>query len=317
MTSRAILTAAELDLFTQLDERAATAGELATRLQLDPRALARLLDCLVTLDLIRKGCDGYTVTAGGTHFSARHPTSALAMLRHLNTIWDNWSNLTAAVRNGSNSARRTVIGSASEEDTRAFIGAMHVVARRTAADVAAACNAQRFSTLLDIGGGSAAYTIAFLERNPHLHAVLFDLPNVVPIAEENIARERLRDRVTFVSGDFGTDELPGGCDLALLSAIIHQNGPQENLDLYAKVHRALEPGGVLLIRDHIMDESRTRPPDGALFALNMLVNTTAGDTYTFAEVEEPLRQVGFEQVRLLRSGEHMDCLVEASKANAT
>jgi predicted O-methyltransferase YrrM len=314
MTSRAILTAAELDLFTRLDQEAATAGELAATLQLDQRALTRLLDFLVTLGLFQKQSAAYRVTENGAHFSARHPTSALAMLQHLNMLWDNWSYLTATVRDGNNPARRTVIGTASEEDARSFIGAMHAIARRVAADIAAACDAQQFKRLLDIGGGSGAYTIAFLQKNPHLHAVLFDLPNVVPMAQQNIVSEGLQDRVTFAQGDFGKDELPGGCDLALLSAIIHQNGPQENIELYAKVHRALEPGGVLLIRDHIMDESRTKPPEGALFALNMLVNTSAGDTYTFGEVEEPLRQAGFSQVRLLRFGERMDCLVEARKA---
>jgi SAM-dependent methyltransferase len=315
MTSRAILTAAELDLFTRLDESAVTAAELAATLQLDQRALTRLLDFLVTLGLFQKQGEAYRVTENGTHFSARHPTSALAMLQHLNMLWENWSHLTEAVRKGSGPRRRTVIGAESEEDSRSFIGAMHAIARRVAADVAAVFDAQRFEKLLDIGGGSGAYTIAFLRRNPHLHAVLFDLPIVVPMARQNIVSEGLADRVTFVQGDFGNDELPGGCDLALLSAIIHQNGPPENIALYAKVHRALEPGGVLLIRDHIMDESRTKPPDGALFALNMLVNTSAGDTYTFAEVEQPLREVGFSSVRLLRSGERMDCLVEARKAS--
>jgi SAM-dependent methyltransferase len=316
MISRAILTAAELDLFTRLDKQAATAGDLAPALQLDQRALTRLLDFLVTLGLFHKQGEAYRVTENGAHFSARHPTSALAMLQHLNMLWNNWSYLTATVRDGNNPGRRTVIGTASEDDARSFIGAMHAIARRVAADIAAACDALRFERLLDIGGGSGAYTIAFLQNNPHLHAVLFDLPNVVPMARQNIVGAGLEDRVTFMQGDFGTDELPGGCDLALLSAIIHQNGPEENIELYAKVHRALEPGGVLLIRDHIMDESRTKPPDGALFALNMLVNTAAGDTYTFAEVEKPLRQVGFSQVRLLRSGERMDCLVEATKASA-
>jgi predicted O-methyltransferase YrrM len=315
MTSRAILTAAELDLFTRLDKRPATAAELAAALQLDQRALTRLLDFLVSVGLFQKQSEAYRVTESGAHFSAHNSTSSLAMLQHLNLLWENWSHLSTAVREGSSPRRKAVSGSASEEDARSFIGAMHAIARRVATDVAGTYDTQRFERLLDIGGGSGAYTIAFLQKNPRLHAVLFDLPNVVPMARQNIASEGLEDRVTFAEGDFGKDELPRGCDLALLSAIIHQNGPEENLELYAKVQRALAPGGVLLIRDHIMDESRTKPPDGALFALNMLVNTAAGDTYTLAEVEKPLRQVGFSAVRLLRSGERMDCLVEATKVS--
>ena len=313
MVSRVILTAAELDLFTRLAEQPVAADEIAAGLGLDERGLTRLLDCLVTQGLLERKRGRYRVTKGGAHLASGHPSSVLPMVQHLGTIWDNWSQLTECVRSGGNPRRRTVSGSASEPDTRAFIGAMHVAARPTAAAVAKACDLRRFSQLLDVGGGSGAYTIAFLKTSPHLRAVLFDLPGVIGIAEDNVAQAGLRDRVTFVAGDFYTDELPSGCDLALLSAIIHQNSPQQNLDLYAKIHRALEPGGVLLIRDHVMDESRTKPPEGALFALNMLVNTPGGDTYTFAEIADTLRRAGFANRRLLRSGEHMDCVVEARK----
>jgi len=116
-----------------------------------------------------------------------------------------------------------------------------------------------------------------------------------------------------VAGDFYKDVLPQGCDLALLSAIIHQSSPQENLSLYRKIYQALEPGGAVLIRDHIMNESRTRPPAGALFAINMLVHTTGGDTYTFGEIKASLEQAGFQDVKLVRSGELMDCLAEGRK----
>jgi len=113
------------------------------------------------------------------------------------------------------------------------------------------------------------------------------------------------------------DDLPPGCDIALLSAIIHQNSPQQNVELYRKIYQALDPGGTLIIRDHVMDESRTSPPAGALFALNMLVNTQAGDTYTFMEVKNTLNIAGFIEVKLAISGKEMDCIVEAIKPNST
>jgi SAM-dependent methyltransferase len=313
MLSRVILTAAELDLFTRLADQPITAGEIAAGFGLDERGLTRLLDCLVTQGLLEKKHGRYRVTKHGAYLASGHPSSILPMVQHLGTIWDNWSQLTECVRSGGNPRRRAVSGSTSEQDTRAFIGAMHVAARPTAAAVAEACDLRRFSQLLDVGGGSGAYTIAFLKKSTNLRAVLFDLPGVIRIAEDNVAQAGLRDRVAFVAGDFYKDELPSGCDLALLSAIIHQNSPEQNLDLYAKIHRALEPGGVLLIRDHVMDESRTKPPDGALFALNMLVNTPGGDTYTFTEIANTLRRAGFANTRLLRSGEHMDCMIEARK----
>jgi len=154
-----------------------------------------------------------------------------------------------------------------------------------------------------------------LRKNPQLKAVIFDLKGVIPITKEKVGENNFLDRVNFVAGDFYLDDLPSGCDIALLSAIIHQNSPQQNVELYRKIYHALNSGGTLIIRDHIMDESRTDPPAGALFALNMLVNTQAGDTYTFEEVKDTLKSAGFVEVNLVISGKEMDCLVEAKKPN--
>ncbi len=199
------------------------------------------------------------------------------------------------------------------ESRQAFIGAMHVIGRRLSEDVARSLNLSGFKQLLDIGGGSGTYTRAFLKSNPQLKAVLFDLNDVIPMAKERLSSAGFLGRTELVPGDFYHDELPKGCDVALLSAIIHQNSPGQNLELYSKAFRALEPGGMLIIRDHIMDKPRTWPPEGAMFAINMLVNTRGGDTYTFEEVEKELKEAGFRNVELVRSGERMDCIVTAKK----
>jgi hypothetical protein len=146
-------------------------------------------------------------------------------------------------------------------------------------------------------------------------ALLFDLENVISMAKERLAEEKIEDRVDLAAGDFYRDGLPKGCDLALVSAIIHQNSPGDNLQLFSKIYRALDPDGAVLIRDHIMDESRTKPLAGAVFAINMLVNRRGGDTYTFAEVKVGLEKAGFVEVKQLRYGESMDCLVEGRKPN--
>ena len=312
LKSRVILTAATLDVFTILHGKPATARQLAGRLRLQPRGATRLLDCLVTLGVLEKRSGSYSLTSSGEPLSSHHPDTILPMVLHLNSLWVTWSGLTETVKKGKN-PRRAVIRERDTKSLKAFIGAMHVVGRSLAAEIASSFEAGRFCRLLDIGGGSGTYTIAFLKRDPKMTAVIFDLKRVIPMARERLKAEGLLKRVGLAAGDFYRDELPGGCDLALLSAIIHQNSPAENLALFRKVRRALEPGGAILIRDHIMDESRTKPPAGALFALNMLVNTDGGDTYTFAEVRKGLERAGFADVRLVRTGERMDCLVEARK----
>lgn len=315
MKSRVILSAAELDFFSKLDDNFVSAKELADMSGLDERATTRILDCLVTYDLLEKENNRYRTTEKGSHLSSLNRESALPMIKHMNVIWNNWSHLTDVIKKGTNSYLKPVVDSESKADRNAFIGAMHVAARRISAKIANAYDLSSFKKLLDIGGGSGAYSIAFLKKNPQLNAVIFDLKGVIPIAKEKVRENNFQDRVNFVVGDFYVDDLPSGCDVALLSAIIHQNSPQQNVELYRKIYHALDPGGTLIIRDHIMDESRTNPPAGALFALNMLVNTQAGDTYTFREVKDTLKTAGFVEVKLVISGKEMDCLVEAIKPN--
>ena len=312
MRSRIILTAAELDLFTIIQDSPTTAEKIAERFGFDHRALERVLDCLVTFGLLQKNEETYSVTHEGAPYSSKHSASELAMLLHMNHLWDSWSDLTEAVKNGPGYERKPRM-QMEMDGRRAFIGAMHVGGRSLSEEIAGSLDLRGYRKLLDIGGGSGTYTTAFLNHNPQLQAILFDLKEVIPMAKERLSSEGLLDRVELIAGNFYSDDLPGGCDLALLSAIIHQNSRQQNLELFRKARRSMEPGGMLLIRDHIMDEQRTHPPQGALFAVNMLVNTQGGDTYTFHEVAQDLKEAGFTDVKLLRSGERMDCVVAAVK----
>jgi cyclopropane fatty-acyl-phospholipid synthase-like methyltransferase len=150
---------------------------------------------------------------------------------------------------------------------------------------------------LDVGGGSGAYAIAFAQAQPGLEVVVFDLPNVVPLTQGYVAAAGLSDRITTQSGDYNVNELGAGFDLAFLSAIIHANSPEQNRALLVRCARALNPGGQVVIQDFIMDEDRTTPAFGALFALNMLVGTSGGDTYTEAEVNGWLEACGFTDFR--------------------
>lgn len=310
--SRIILTACELDVFTELHERPMAPSELAASHGWDTRAIHRLLDCLVSFGLLEKFDSRYQNSEPGSYLSSQHPLTIRALVLHYSHLWHRWSRLTEIVQNGPEPDAIPLDGR-DPGIQRAFIGAMHAIGRSLSEEIADLYDLTPFRCLLDIGGASGTYTIAFLKKNPNLRAILFDLPTVIPLAEERIRNEGLEQRVTLVTGDFYKDDLPASCDLALLSAIIHQNSPGQNVDLYAKAYRALDPGGVILIRDFIMDDSRTKPSQGAVFALNMLLNTPGGDTYTFAEVSEQLTQAGFQHAALVHSDERMASLVEARK----
>ena len=119
--------------------------------------------------------------------------------------------------------------------------------------------------------------------------------------------------MTLTAGDFYVDDLPGGADFAWVSAICHQHSRRHNRELFAKVHKALVPGGRIALRDVVMEPCRTRPAEGALFAINMLVNTDSGGTYTFEEYADDLRAAGFEDPRLAVKHEAMNSVVVAVK----
>ncbi|MGE5855033.1 MAG: methyltransferase [Syntrophaceae bacterium] len=314
MESRILLSAAEMNLFTLLEEEPSSAENLAGRLHADPRGMTILLDALAAMGLLVKEAGTYrTAPAAAPFLSDQSPRSVLPMILHAAHLWEMWSGLTAIVR-GAGSPETPESEAQDADELQAFIGAMHVVGTPLAQKIVTAVQPGPARNLIDVGGASGTYTIAFLQAAPELKATLFDRPAVIRMARKRLAEAGVLDRVRLVAGDFYRNELPGGHDLALLSAIIHQNSPEENVDLFQKVYRALIPGGRIVIRDHVMEPDRTEPKDGAIFAVNMLVNTEGGSTYTYDEIRGWLEQAGFANVRFLKAGEHMDGLVEAFKS---
>jgi ubiquinone/menaquinone biosynthesis C-methylase UbiE len=310
MECRVLLTGAELDIFTHLAEPAAS-RDLAEKQGWHERPLTVVLDALAAMGVLIKK-DGHYRTDPGLLplLSAHSPQSVLPMIKHAATIWKNWSNLTRIVAE-TGGVEKPPGRFEGREDQKAFIGAMHVIGRQHAPAIARAVQPGPARRLLDVGGASGTYTIAFLEAAPQMSATLFDLPDVVAIGRVRVAEAGLADRVTFVSGNFYTDPLPSGHDLALLSAIIHQNSPAQNLALYKKVWAALVPQGRLVIRDYVMNSDKTAPQSGALFAINMLVGTPGGGTYTYEEIRSGLAEAGFENIRLIQEEDRMMGLVEA------
>ena len=310
-----ISAAAELDLFSLLGDAPATIDTLAARVEASPRGLAILLDALVALGLLTKRDQRYCVEPDVAELLCeRSATNILPAVRHQANCLRRWAQLGRVVQTGE-PAERTPSIRGQAADCEAFIGAMNNFTLSVAPQMVAKLEPLTFQRLLDVGGASGTWTVAFLRAVPDATAVLFDLPEVVPLARQRLARAGLADRVTLVPGDYNTDELPGGADFAWLSAIAHQNSPGQNRALYRKIHSALVPGGALVIRDIVMDADRTSPQAGALFAVNMLVNTDGGNSYTRDEFTDDLKSVGFADVELIhRDDVWMNSLIRARKS---
>ncbi len=313
--SRLILTAAELDLFTFLDRDLKSCQEVAEALGLDLRATGIFLDALAGLGFLEKKGSGYSLSEGlSCGLSGRCEKTVLPLLRHMGTLWRRWGALNQVLRTGF----PPETGSWEErscEEREAFIGAMHVIGQQMAHDIVASIPLEGIKSLLDVGGASGTYAMAFLDAKKDLRVTLLDLPSVIPLARKRLEQRGLLDKVELVAADFERDPLPCGYDMVFLSAIVHQNDRIQNRNLFSKVRQALNPGGRLVIRDHVMDPSRTQPPAGALFAVNMLVSTRGGTTYTFQELREDLESAGLGQVSWTRMGQKMDSLVEAIRTD--
>ena len=308
-----LAAAADLDLFSPLTSTPLSATELARVLGCNERGLAILLDALAALGLLEKSGDRYALAPGlEALLTADGPQSILAMTQHQAHCLRNWVQLASVVKSGRPApAIPSVRGETGEQE--AFIGGMHNISAPVAGQVIQAVQPLQFKHLLDIGGASGTWTIAFLGACPSAQATLFDLPHVIPMARRRLAAAGLSERVRLVPGDFYTDALPPGADLAWVSAIVHQNSREQNRALFAKVFEALAPDGRIVLRDILMEEGRTRPVAGALFAVNMLVATPGGGTFTFAELRDDLAAAGFVQAAVLRQDQAMNSVVVAGK----
>jgi hypothetical protein len=314
MLSRILLTAGELDLFSKLKGEPRTVADLCRTEEWNERGLAMLLDALAAHGLLIKTSDAkYGLPESVERLLVKDSSeSILPMILHGCRLWDTWSHLTYIVSTGENpnTAPDRV---RSADENKDFIEAMDVIGRELAANVANSIDLASYRRMLDVGGGSGTYIMAFLKKAPQMTATLFDLPEVTELAGRRLAGSEFAQRVRLVSGDYNTDPLPAGHDLVLLSAVIHINSRQGNQTLFRRVYECLDPGGAILIRDHIMNPTRTLPVGGAVFAINMLVNTKGGSTYTYDEVREDLEQAGFKDVHMVREGQNMDQLVLGTK----
>jgi cyclopropane fatty-acyl-phospholipid synthase-like methyltransferase len=151
--------------------------------------------------------------------------------------------------------------------------------------------------MLDVGGGSGAYSIAFAQANPALRVDILDLAAVEPIARRHIQDAGVADRVNVRAGDLRFGQLGEGYDLVFVSAICHMLSPAENLDLLRRCRAALAPGGRVVVQDFILEPDKTAPRFAALFALNMLVGTRGGASYSEPEYAAWLAEAGFREIR--------------------
>lgn len=296
--SRIILTANELGVFDHLQGAGLPSSKIAASLNTHPRATDRLLNALAAIGLLDKKHDHFVNTGFSSRYLVKNSASYLGGLSLSNQSWKTWSSLTDAVRKGTTVVMDSPINERNDEWRDAFIAAMHTRGTTQANEVVRAIGMTGVSHALDVGGGSGVFSFEMLRSNPEMHATIFDLPNIIPLTQQYVQSSGFSGRINTISGDYLTGNLGHGYDLVFMSAIIHINSPGENQLLIWRGAEALNKGGRLVVLDHIMDEDRTSPRDGAVFALNMLVGTFHGDTYTESEIRSWMHDAGLEKTEM-------------------
>ncbi len=293
--SRVLLTAVELGIFSALDGHMMTADEVSEKISTDTRATDRLMNALYGIGLLRKVKGKFYNTEPASNFLVEGKPGFMGGLFHTNNLWDTWSNLTGSVEKGT-----SVSGDQNKKEknnwVEPFIAAMHYRGIKQAKLLAMMIDVSNVKRILDVGGGSGAFSMGFIKREPSIKATVLDLPHVIPITKKYVELAGLTGNFDFIEGNYLTKEFGNGYDLVLLSAIIHINSFEQNKMLIEKCVGALNQNGMVIINDFVMNEDRTEPYHGALFALNMLVGTECGDTYTETEIREWLEAAGIKKV---------------------
>ena len=289
----------KLDLFTALSEASSTVVELATRLGLDERGLGMLLDALAALELLNKDGESYQATPFAAQFlSLNSPAYLGHIIQHHQHLVESWARLDEAVRSGEPSRRR-VSHESDEIERESFLLGMFNLAMMLAPQVVKQIDLAKRKHLLDLGGGPGTYAIHFCQQNPKLQATIFDLSTTQSIAEKTISQFDLQERINFVAGGFQEYPLTGRYDVAWLSHVLHGEGAIGCANMLQKTADALEPGGLLLVQEFILNDSRDSPLFPALFSLNMLIGTPQGQAYSEGEIKSLLEDAGLEKVERL------------------
>jgi precorrin-6B methylase 2 len=285
----------KLDVFTAIGDGAVSTDDLARTLGTAPRGISALLDALAALKLLKKTGDVYSNTAAAiTHLSTASPGYLGHIILHHHHLMTSWANLDQAVRSGR--PLRTPASRTDPVQRESFLMGMFNMAMQLAPLVVPKLRLEGRRHLLDLGGGPGTYAIEMCRRSPDLKATVYDLPTTRPFAEKTIERFDLADRIEFLAGDFIEEEISGSYDVAWLSHILHSESPDGCRRIIDKTVAVLESGGMIMVHEFLLNDSKDAPLFPALFSLNMLVATASGRSYSEGEIRDMLAARGVRDI---------------------
>lgn len=295
--SQTLFALVALGVPTILSLRPLALGPLAEAMGVDRLAADRFLNACVALGLLTRDGDLFANTPVSERFLAQGSPAYIGdqFSRYAATSYPLWSDLAGRLRAWVPGA--TDADDPDDDDQgAASMRAQHTFSLLVGRALGRAFDFTSHRVLLDLGGGSGAMAIGACEENPALRAVVLDLPQIAPVADEMISRARLTDRVRVVSGDFKRDPLPEGFDVALLANLLSVSSEATNRELLARIHDALPAGGAVILSGWVLDDGRTSPVVPVLFCLEDINRRAPDVERTGATYAEWLHDAGFVDV---------------------
>lgn len=303
---KTLLSAVELEVFTELAKHALPRAELQGRLGLHPRSARDFFDALVATGFLERDGDVYRNTpATDLYLDKNKPTYVGGMLEMCNRrLYPFWSHLTEALRTGrpQNEAREGSLSLfealyADPARLKEFLRAMTGLSRGANRAMARQFPWKQYATFADVGTAQGDLAVQIALHNPHLQGIGFDLPEIAPIYEEYVEENGLTPRLRFQPGDFFKDAFPSA-DVVTMGHILHDWNLEVKEMLIRKAYEALPQGGALIVYEAIIDDERRKNAFGLLMSINMLIETQDGFDYTGADCRGWMAKAGFRETRV-------------------
>ena len=297
--AQVLFVAIDMDVFTLTAGNGKSCKVIARKLRTDLRATEMILNALVSLEFLRKIGEVYRNTAISNRYLVKGSQLYQGdRIHHFHNMWDCWSKLNVAIKTGKPTAYDNAEEEVDEKRLREFIRAMHNIGVVQAGEICEELHLKKYRSLLDLAGGQGTYAVRFVKENPKMKAVVFDLPEVIKITRDHIKESGMKGKVATKAGDCLKDSFGKELyDIVFVSNLLHIYKPGENRKILKKCWDSLLKKGIVVIQEFVLNSAKTQPLFGTLFSLNMLMGTHRGSSYSYVEMKEWLKDVGFKNIR--------------------
>ena len=309
--AQVLFVAIDMDMFTLTAGNGKSCKVIARKLRTDLRATEMILNALVSLEFLRKIGEVYRNTAISNRYLVKGSQLYQGDRIHLfHNMWDCWSKLNVAIKTGKPTAYDNAEEEVDEKRLREFIRAMHNIGVVQAGEICEELHLKKYRSLLDLAGGQGTYAVRFVKENPKMKAVVFDLPEVIKITRDHIKESGMKGKVATKAGDCLKDSFGKELyDIVFVSNLLHIYKPGENRKILKKCWDSLLKKGIVVIQEFVLNSAKTQPLFGTLFSLNMLMGTHRGSSYSYVEMKEWLKDVGFKNIRKVNLDMDSDLII--------